>query len=156
MNVDARPARLADLRDLSRWQADAQRARAADRGGAELDWLDPRPAIAAADLERLDALVAIGCIDAIGFGFAHASVVQHGAHRVGRLFDLYVQPAARGVGVGEALFEHVTRWAAEQSCRGIDSLVLPGNRDGKNFFERFGMVARAIAVYRPVDPGPER
>jgi len=30
-------------------------------------------------------------------------------------------------------------------------VVLPGNREGKNFFERFGLVARAIHVYRALD-----
>jgi hypothetical protein len=30
----------------------------------------------------------------------------------------------------------------------VDALVLPGHREGKNFFERFGLTARAIVVHR--------
>ena len=39
-------------------------------------------------------------------------------------------------------------WAHERGCVGIDALRLPGNRDTKNFFERFGLTARAIVVHR--------
>ena len=35
-----------------------------------------------------------------------------------------------------------------QGCFGVDSLALPGDRHTKNFFESFGLVARAIIVHR--------
>ena len=38
--------------------------------------------------------------------------------------------------------------AAAQGCFGVDSLALPGDRHTKNFFESFGLVARAIVVHR--------
>jgi GNAT superfamily N-acetyltransferase len=62
--------------------------------------------------------------------------------------DLYVEPDARGVGVGAALMEAVLAWAGERGCVGVDALALPGSRETKNFFESFGLVARAIVVHR--------
>ena len=38
--------------------------------------------------------------------------------------------------------------APTQGCFGVDSLALPGDRHTKNFFESFGLVARAIIVHR--------
>ena len=52
--------------------------------------------------------------------------------------------------VGEAMLELILPWAKENDCRGIDALVLPGMRESKNFFEMFGLVARAIVVHRPL------
>ena len=62
--------------------------------------------------------------------------------------DLYVEPPARGVGVGEALMNLILAWATEHGCFGVDSIALPGDRGTKNFFESFGLVARKIAVHR--------
>jgi GNAT superfamily N-acetyltransferase len=63
---------------------------------------------------------------------------------------LYVEPDAREVGVGSSLIEDAIAWAQQHGCRGIDATVLPGNRDGKNFFEMHGLVARAIRIHRPL------
>lgn len=35
---------------------------------------------------------------------------------------------------------------------GVDSLALPGDRGTKNFFESFGLKARAIVVHRAIGP----
>jgi hypothetical protein len=42
-------------------------------------------------------------------------------------------------------------WATAAGCRGIDAIALPGARDTKNFFERMGLVARAIIVHRRLE-----
>jgi len=42
----------------------------------------------------------------------------------------------------------VLDWCRAHDCRGIDAAALPGNRALKNFFERFGLTARAIVVHR--------
>ena len=34
----------------------------------------------------------------------------------------------------------------------IDSFVLPGHREAKNFFKRFGLTARAIRVHKSLLP----
>ena len=68
---------------------------------------------------------------------------------LGVVDDIYVDPGARSVGVGEALMDHVLAWCRDQGCFGVDSLALPGDRATKNFFESFGLVARAIVVHKP-------
>jgi len=91
----------------------------------------------------------VGTIDDVVLGYAVASVeVLPDGGRLARLTDLYVDPGAREVGIGELLLDTVLAWAAEAGCFGIDSIVLPGNRATKNFFEAAGMVARAIIVHR--------
>ena len=52
------------------------------------------------------------------------------------------------VAVGEVVMDAAVAWARERGCFGIDSVALPGNRETKNFFERFGLTARAIVVHR--------
>jgi GNAT superfamily N-acetyltransferase len=64
---------------------------------------------------------------------------------------VYVDPAARGVGVGEAVMELVLAWCHGHACRAIDSLALPGMRESKNFFERFGLKTRQLIVHRALD-----
>lgn len=103
----------------------------------------------AADLANADAVVRAGTIDdaVIGYAVAVIETLSDGGE-LARLTDVYVEPEARGVGVGEALLDAVIAWATERGCVGIDSLALPGNRETKNFFESFGLVARAIVVHR--------
>ena len=72
--------------------------------------------------------------------------------RLGVITDLYTMPGARGVGVGEAMMDHLIDWCTTQDCFGVDSVALPGDRHTKNFFESFGLVARALVVHRSIDP----
>ena len=64
--------------------------------------------------------------------------------------EIFVEPDARSVGVGEALADLLLDAAAERGALGVDSLALPGDRATKNFFETQGMVARGIIVHRQV------
>ena len=43
-------------------------------------------------------------------------------------------------------------WAQERGAVGIDALALPGDRHTKNFFETFGLTARALVVHRDLRP----
>jgi GNAT superfamily N-acetyltransferase len=105
----------------------------------------------AADLADDGTLVLAGTIDDAVVGYAVATTeTLHDGSLLARVSDLYAEPEAREVGVGEVLLETVVKWASERRCVGIDSLVLPGNRETKNFFESFGLVARAIVVHRPL------
>jgi ribosomal protein S18 acetylase RimI-like enzyme len=96
-----------------------------------------------------DQLVVVGAIDeaVIGYGIVRVEPLHDGA-TVGRVTDLYVEPDARGVGVGEAIMDELVAFARSRSCVGVDSIALPGDRHTKNFFERFGLTARAIIVHR--------
>jgi GNAT superfamily N-acetyltransferase len=96
-----------------------------------------------------DLLVLAGTFAGIVVGYARAErqVLPDGS-ALAVLTDVYVEPAAREVGIGEALLDAAIAWARERGCRGVDSIALPGMRDTKNFFEAAGLVARAIVVHR--------
>jgi GNAT superfamily N-acetyltransferase len=147
----ARPAAVDELELVQELALRSKNERLTERGGAVLDHLEPRPALDHARLADPTVLVALGLYAGFPFGFAHAAITGE-TSRVVHLYDLFVEPDARGVGVGEALLDHVLEWARAHRAQAIDSIVLPGNREGKNFFERFGLVARAIHVYRELEP----
>ena len=110
-----------------------------------------RPLIASIDqaLGDPNTQVVVGTIDDLvfGYGIVQLEKLRDGGI-LGVLSDLYVQPEARGIGVGEAMMDLVIEWCQTRDCLGIDSIALPGNRATKNFFERYGLTARAILVHR--------
>ena len=83
----------------------------------------------------------------MGYGVAHVDELADGGH-LGVVTDLYTEPGCRELGIGEMTMQTLVDWCAEQGCFGVDSLALPGDRHTKNFFESFGLVARAIVVHR--------
>ena len=105
----------------------------------------------ARELDAPDHLVLAGTIDGtiLGYGVARVDVLPDGGS-LGIVTDLYVEPAARAVGIGEITMDALVAWCRARGCFGVDSLALPGDRHTKNFFESFGLVARAIVVHRPL------
>ncbi|MCY3806923.1 MAG: GNAT family N-acetyltransferase [bacterium] len=97
----------------------------------------------------------VGDLDGSTVGFAAARLVElaDGTSLV-EIDALYVLPEARGVGLGEALMDEVLAWAAGAGAAAVDAVALPGDRVTKNFFERYGMTARALQVHRRLDPPP--
>jgi len=154
-----------DVPELERLADLARAELAVERGGRMWRLLhgrpDPLDATVAADLTEAGegaGVVLLGTYDEVpaGYAVAHLEHLPDGS-RMAVLGDVYVEPGFRDVGLGAALIEHAMEWAAENGCRGIDSLVLPGMRASKNFFARFGLTARAILVHRdlePPDPAP--
>jgi GNAT superfamily N-acetyltransferase len=71
--------------------------------------------------------------------------------RLGVIEEIYVQPEARGVGVGELLVERSVAFCVEAGCSGVDAAALPGHRQAKNFFERAGFTARLLVMHRSCD-----
>ena len=71
-----------------------------------------------------------------------------GQKRAGRIECLYVEPEARGVGVGSALMAAAVAWCRQQSCVEIDALALPGDRSSKQRYEGAGFSARLITLSR--------
>jgi GNAT superfamily N-acetyltransferase len=156
-----RGATRADLDELVRLAAAAIEEKRAQKGGPV--WSrrearhDPAASLAAA-LAADDHAVLVGLLDdaVVGYGVVHDEVLDDGG-RLGVVEDVYVEPGAREVGLGELLMDHLVDWCARRGCFGVDSLALPGDRATKNFFESFGLVARAIVVHRRLqaddDPG---
>ncbi len=83
----------------------------------------------------------------VGYAVAGLETLRSG-EVLGVVTDLFVEPEARAVGVGEELIEHLLGWCRTHGCIGVDAMALPGNRDTKNFFETFGFTARALIVHR--------
>ena len=71
---------------------------------------------------------------------------------VAEVEGIYVTPEARGVSLGEEMLTTLVATATEAGAREIDATALPGDRDTKNLYERFGLVARLIVVSRRLEP----
>ncbi len=148
---------VAILADLAAAALDEQREA---RGGELLARRDSRPR--PADAWLADAIadrhhrVLVGGIQVddelvpVGYAVAHTEELRDGG-RLAVVDELFVEPAARGVAVGEALMDDLLDWARREGCFGIDAVALPGNRATKNFFERFGLTARALVVHKRLD-----
>ncbi len=152
----ARAATEADLPAIVAMIAAAADEKRGQKGGPlwfrrERRQGDPETELKAA-LASPEREVAAGTLDGtvVGYGLVRAERLGDGT-LLGVIDDLYVDPGARAVGIGEALMNHLIDWCRARGCFGVDSLALPGDRHTKNFFESFGLVARAIIVHRPLD-----
>jgi GNAT superfamily N-acetyltransferase len=154
----ARPATIDDVGqivELSR----AMRAELASYRGGDL-WvreqkaLELDAAIVVAAIEAADAAVYVGAIDdaVLGFGICRVHTLVDGA-RIGVITELFVEPDAREVGVGETLLNAIVEWCAQHECVGIDATALPGHRAAKNFFEDQGFVSRSLTMHRSLGGG---
>lgn len=101
--------------------------------------------------KREDAHIVVGVIDdvVVGFGVAEIEELRTG-ERLGVISDLYVEPAARAIGVGEGMITELLEFCTERRCIGVDALALPGARATKNFFEGQGFSARALLMHKPL------
>jgi len=103
-------------------------------------------------IDRDDALVVVGTVDetVIGFGVLTLERLRTG-ETLGVISDLFVEPGARGIGVGEEMADDLVAFCVAHGCTGIDALALPGHRTTKNFFEGSGFTARALVMHRALD-----
>ena len=110
-----------------------------------------RRAAMVASLDADDEHVLLGQLDDVPVAYLVAQLVPLPDGTVaGAVREFFVEPEARELGVGEALMDETIAWCRRHGCTGIDALALPGDRATKNFFETFGLVARAIVVHRPL------
>jgi GNAT superfamily N-acetyltransferase len=149
----ARPATTADIPVL----VDLARALRAEwrtiRGGSL--WAtreapaEPLDSAFGAFLARDDACVVVGMIDrvVVGYGIVEIETLRDDT-RLGIIGELYVEPDARAVSVGETIADALVAFCSDQGCFGIDARALPGHREAKNFFERAGFTARALIMYK--------
>jgi len=151
----ARTAVEADIPHVVALAGAATEEKLGQKGGALWARREGRPAPRAAGLcsalESHDHELAVGTLDGVvvGYGVVRVERLLDGG-LLGVVDDIYVDPGARAVGVGETLMNHLIDWCRARDCFGVDSLALPGDRHTKNFFESFGLVARAIVVHRPL------
>ncbi len=149
----ATPATSGDLAAVATLGEAALAEKQDQRGGALLlrtrfaDGLSEE-AIAEA-IQNKNKMLWLGRLAGASVGFAQAELTElNDGGLIAEVQVLYVMPGARGVGVGESLMKAVLDWAEASGAEGVDSLALPGDRATKNFFEQFGLKARAIVVHR--------
>ncbi len=152
-------ARLAVADDVERIAQLSRRSRealGAQRGG---DLFSKRelpssllPADLAARLRSLDHVVWVGTLEAqvVGYGLGRVEHLE-GALVHGVVEELYVEPEARSVGVGQVLMEGLVGWFWGKGCAGVDAVALPGDREVKAFLESAGFKARLIVLHRSLD-----
>lgn len=156
----ARAARVDDAEAMAHLARQAIVELSPNRGGsvwrrreAHAEPLDDLMAAAVAGADP-SAYAVVGTVDGtvVGYGLVHVDTLHDGA-LLAVVTDLYVDPEARGIGIGEAMMDLLVERARSVGAIGIDALALPGDRHTKNFFETFGLTARAIVVHRSlVDP----
>jgi GNAT superfamily N-acetyltransferase len=149
----ARPATHADVGRLVVLARQAADELTPMRGGALWSARDARaeplddafPAL----LDRDDTCVVAGTIDevVIGFGVGRLERLRDG-RLLGIIDELFVEPEARSIGVGDAVVDLLLQFFDAHGCIGADALALPGNRATKNFFEQHGFVARSLVMHR--------
>jgi GNAT superfamily N-acetyltransferase len=155
VEVAARRATADDLAVLETLAAEAIAELLPTRGGSLYSRREARQRPLADLLADPASIVLVGTIDATVVGYAAASVeTLPDGSRLAVISDLFVDPGGREIGVGESLMDEVVAWARENGCFGVDAVALPGNRSTKNFFETFGLTARAIVVHRSLEGEP--
>ena len=90
----------------------------------------PKPVVEAVVAERVDRVVAF----ALFFTNFSTFLAQPGLY----LEDLFVEPAERGAGIGQALLEHLARLAATRGCGRFEWSVLDWNEGAIRFYQRMG------------------
>ena len=146
----ATDAELARVAELARELRSELRG---ERGGALWETREARPEPfddALAELSsRDDALVVVGTTEdvVVGYGIARWEPLRDGT-RLGVIDEIYVEPEARGVGVGELVIDRLVAFCVDAGCLGVDATALPGHRQAKNFFERAGFTARSLVMHR--------
>ena len=142
----ARPATPEDVPQLAELNRMAMAELVEVRGGKVFVAKEARADPLALDDES--QLVLAGTVDNTPVGYAVVRIEDlRDGTRLGVLLDLYVEPEARGVAVGECLMNAALEWCAERECDGVDSYALPGDRSTKNFFEGSGFTARLLVMH---------
>lgn len=145
-------ARAATVDDIDTIEQLARALRAElreERGGELWSAREARVEPVATLLGRDDACVVVGTVtDAVlGYGIVTTEELRDGT-RLGVIIELYVEPDARAVGVGEVIAEALVAFCRDAGCRGVDATALPGHREAKNFFERAGFTARSLTMHK--------
>jgi GNAT superfamily N-acetyltransferase len=154
-----RTATLADLTDLLALARALREELGAMRGGAVLLARESRPEPLEVAyrtlLEHDDTCTLLGTIDATPVGFGIAEIEQlHTGEQLGSISELYVDPEARGIGIGDLIAQGLVAFCAERGCVGIDAHALPGHRATKNFFEGHAFTARLLVMHHSLADAP--
>ena len=135
---EIRPASPLDTEALAALRARAEQQLGTERGGPALLEELPQRLAEAAGLPR-SSWVAEG-----PEGLQAAAVaIREGARGS---FALWVDPPARGQGIGRLLATAAISWLRDQGVVDVDSLSLPGDRATKQLLEQLGFKARLLVM----------
>jgi GNAT superfamily N-acetyltransferase len=87
----------------------------------------------------------------VGLAGATTFTRRGGTRPSARIECCYVEPDARGVGVGGALMQALVEWCTSQGAGDVDALALPGDRSTKQRLEAAGFTARLLTLNRSLD-----
>ncbi len=135
--ISVRPAAAGDDQVLTTLRARAMAEASDKKGGPAL--IEDLPGDVSCGPDVL-----LGCIGEVPVAYVRIEL----SGRRGRVAELFCEPPARGVGVGDALLDAACALLLARGADRVDSVALPGDRGTKNFFEAHHMVARAITTSR--------
>lgn len=153
MNIASRPATTDDIDTLVVLYRELEKEQAALRPMWPFADGVPEPAGSAFTdiLDAPDSQLVIGELDGAPLGFAWGRIEellpQADGRRVGVVRLIHTVYAARGVGIGDAMVEHLLAGFRREGLHLFDARVSPGHRHAKNFFEAHGFSARLIVMH---------
>ncbi len=151
MQTEVRPARAADLGALRWLEQEARTDVATRRGGTQL--LAEQPELGDGWADLVDASpprVLVATIDDVAVGYLLLGPVAAAA--TARVEQVWVSPGAREIGFGDDLLAAATDIARVNGAVAIEAEALPGDRETKNLYERAGVTARKLVVWKALDP----
>ncbi len=148
MTVEAvRRAGADDAPVLATLERDARAALVDARGGAAALAEQPAQDDWTPALADPDRRVFVATIDDVVLGYLELAAPSIGdTHGTWVVRQVYVDPGARGLGLGDDLLGAAIDAARAGGAAAIESWALPGDRDTKNLFERAGVTARKLVV----------
>ncbi len=148
LDEQVRPAMGSDAPALAQLETAARDALVEQRGG--LQHLAERPAVDdwLTLVAAVDAAVFVGSLD--GVVVAYLEIAYVGDLAVVR--QAYVDPGARELGLGDGMLAAAADVARARGCTAIEGTALPGDRNTKNLYERAGITARKITVWKRLEP----
>lgn len=142
MTPSVRLATTADAELCLEYEAQARRAIDGARGAEAMLATYPNGFL----LPGHDGWSLVAEVDSVVVGFATVHMDRTTRPPAAVLTRIYVTPAARKVGIGDALIAGVRSTARDRGCVRMDAVSLPGDRDTKNLYERNGLTARLIVA----------
>ena len=118
----SRPARPADRAEIGRLREEALAEQAPLRGGGLYVEREARPIPGEHDAA---ARVWVGLVAGAVVGYLAGRIERlSGDRRLGLVEAIYVDPACRAVGVGEAMMAEALEWFRSEGCVGVDAVAL--------------------------------